>query len=126
MHAPPDTRYVNSGQAAGRPEFMGLKMKSNLRVVGKFKVGCGVPISVACAPWRHAHAPPLSVLQGLIRIMKKSDRTPPPFDLKKLMAPQPYKVRVYMLEGNGLQPKDSNGKSDPYIKVGARRLPPLP
>lgn len=57
--------------------------------------------------------------QGLIRIMKKSDESPPPFDLDSLMRPQPYKVRVYVLEGKGLQPKDLNGKSDPYIKVRA-------
>lgn len=51
--------------------------------------------------------------------MKKSDESPPPFDLDSLMRPQPYKVRVYVLEGKGLQPKDLNGKSDPYIKVRA-------
>ena len=63
--------------------------------------------------------------QGLVRIMKKSDETPPPFDLDSLMRPQPYKVRVYVLEGKGLQPKDLNGKSDPYIKVW-KRAPAAP
>ena len=51
--------------------------------------------------------------------MRHDDQTPPPFDLDKLLNPQPYKVRVYMLTGHGLQPKDLNGKSDPYIKVRA-------
>jgi len=64
------------------------------------------------------HCVLLLSFQGLIRVMRHDDETPPPFDLDALLRPRPYKVRVYMLHGDGLQPQDLNGKSDPYIKVG--------
>lgn len=46
--APYHSGCHRSGQSAGRPEFLGLRMKSSLRPVGKFKVSsptvaCGEP-----------------------------------------------------------------------------------
>ncbi|KDO20674.1 hypothetical protein SPRG_13426 [Saprolegnia parasitica CBS 223.65] len=71
--------------------------KSTYRAVGKFK--------------------------GLIRILNsRSDA--PLFDLEALLNPQPYVVRVYVLDAFALQPKDPNGKSDPYLrlKVGSKEI----
>ncbi|RHY24406.1 hypothetical protein DYB25_000601 [Aphanomyces astaci] len=59
------------------------------------------------------------VFKGLIRVMlKESD--PPLVNLSKLLHPQPYIVRIYVLNGEGFQPMDPGfdgkpGKSDPYL-----------
>ncbi|RHY35089.1 hypothetical protein DYB32_000418 [Aphanomyces invadans] len=59
------------------------------------------------------------IFKGLVRVMlKESD--PPLVNLTKLLHPQPYIVRVYILNGEGFQPMDPGfdgkpGKSDPYL-----------
>lgn len=59
---------------------------------------------------------PTALPQGLIRVLENKD-APPPFNLEELLAPKPYEVRVYALDGFSMQPMDDNGKSDPFLKV---------
>ncbi|ETV96991.1 hypothetical protein H310_09840 [Aphanomyces invadans] len=54
--------------------------------------------------------------KGLIRVIH-SRSEPPLFDLKELLNPQPYVIRVYILDAFALQAKDQNGKSDPYLRL---------
>lgn len=75
-----------SGQAVGRGKVLGIKLPSTLRTVGYFK--------------------------GLIRIIKSAD-VPPPFDMRKLFVPRPYVVRVYVMDGDHVQPSDG----DPFLKL---------
>lgn len=42
---------------------------------------------------------------------------PLPFDLKTFSEPQMLVVRVYILEGIDLTPKDIGGSSDPYLRL---------
>ncbi|OQR80945.1 myoferlin-like protein [Achlya hypogyna] len=66
---------------------------------------------------------PVGKFKGLIRVLN-SRSDPPLFDLEALLNPQPYVIRVYVLDAFALQPKDPNGKSDPYLrlKVGSREI----
>lgn len=57
--------------------------------------------------------------KGLVRIINVNKPEPLPFDLQTFLKPQAYKIRVYCLDAFGVQPHDSNGKSDPYLKVSA-------
>lgn len=54
--------------------------------------------------------------KGLIRVMKNADE-PPLFDLDSFLKPQPYLVRVYVLDARDLQTKDENNKCDPYLRL---------
>ena len=78
------------GQAFGRGTIFGKQLKSTLRTVGKFK--------------------------GLVRLMRNKDE-PCPLDLDSLLKPKPYVVRLYVLNAFGVQPMDSSGTSDCYLKV---------
>eukprot|EP00002_Diphylleia_rotans_P036357 TRINITY_DN799_c0_g1_i1.p1 TRINITY_DN799_c0_g1~~TRINITY_DN799_c0_g1_i1.p1 ORF type:complete len:1445 (-),score=361.51 TRINITY_DN799_c0_g1_i1:290-4624(-) len=54
--------------------------------------------------------------KGFVRVHSEGTPSPPPpFDLQSLMGTQPYVIRVYILKGIGLSPRDDNGFSDPYI-----------
>eukprot|EP00743_Colponemidia_sp_Colp-15_P011268 GILK01012542.1.p1 GENE.GILK01012542.1~~GILK01012542.1.p1 ORF type:complete len:1447 (-),score=299.86 GILK01012542.1:238-4578(-) len=55
-------------------------------------------------------------LKGIIRILT-DEKAAPLLDLNQLQNHQNYKVRVYVLRGLNLMPKDYNGKSDPYLKI---------
>ncbi|TDH69811.1 hypothetical protein CCR75_006460 [Bremia lactucae] len=54
--------------------------------------------------------------KGTVRILKFRD-DPPLFDLKQFLNPQPYLIRVYVLDALNLHPTDANNKSDPYLRV---------
>ena len=56
--------------------------------------------------------------KGLIRLQKpdvKSDEISA--TVKQLLQPKKVFVRVYILQGHRLNPKDDNGSSDPYLRV---------
>ena len=91
--APFETYPIWRGQAFGRGQVFGFSLPSTLKKVGFFK--------------------------GLIRLTKEPEEAGdnPHVDLKMLMAPRSYSIRVYVLNGFGIQPMDSNGFSDPYITV---------
>lgn len=56
--------------------------------------------------------------KGYVRVLRKDQSEGrPPFDLQRLMSPQQYVVRVYVLRGFNMMPKDDNGLSDPYIRI---------
>jgi len=57
--------------------------------------------------------------KGKIRVLDKSSTDPvePSLDLLTLFQPKQYVVRVYVLEGYQLVPKDSDGKNNPYITI---------
>eukprot|EP01119_Soliformovum_irregulare_P020127 TRINITY_DN648_c0_g1_i1.p1 TRINITY_DN648_c0_g1~~TRINITY_DN648_c0_g1_i1.p1 ORF type:complete len:1282 (+),score=464.21 TRINITY_DN648_c0_g1_i1:141-3986(+) len=57
--------------------------------------------------------------KGKIRVIDKSSTAPvePSLDLVSLFQPKQYVVRVYVLEGYQLVPKDSDGKNNPYIAL---------
>ncbi|KAF0685796.1 Aste57867_22404 [Aphanomyces stellatus] len=68
------------------------------------------------------------LFKGLIRVMLK-ENDPPIVDLTKLLTPQPYIVRVYVLNGEAFQPMDPGfdgqpGKSDPYmvLRLGKAKI----
>ncbi|KAF0685797.1 Aste57867_22405 [Aphanomyces stellatus] len=68
------------------------------------------------------------IFKGLVRVMLK-ENDPPLVDLTKLLNPQPYIVRVYILNGEGFQPMDPGfdgkpGKSDPYmvLRLGKAKI----
>lgn len=54
--------------------------------------------------------------KGVIRVMNSRDE-PPLFDLESFLNPQPYLVRVYVLDAMNIQPKDENNKCDPYLRL---------
>ena len=66
--------------------MLGVKLESTLRTVGYFK--------------------------GLVRIIKREDGNSK-FDITKLFVPSPYVVRLYVMAGAGVQPRDC----DPYLKL---------
>lgn len=63
------------------------------------------------------------LFKGLITVTERSKRatsTKPSaglLDLARLQEPQALVVRVYVLRGTNLQSKDSNGYSDPYLRL---------
>ncbi|RLN21310.1 hypothetical protein BBJ28_00020174, partial [Nothophytophthora sp. Chile5] len=59
---------------------------------------------------------PVGKFKGIVRILKSRDE-PPLFDLDQFLNPQPYLVRVYVLDALNLHPKDENNKCDPYLRV---------
>ncbi|CAK4072437.1 unnamed protein product [Aphanomyces euteiches] len=68
------------------------------------------------------------IFKGLIRVMLKENE-PPLVNLEKLLNPQPYTVRIYILNGEGFQPMDPGfdgrpGKSDPYmvLRLGKTKI----
>ena len=52
----------------------------------------------------------------LIEISKRS-QYPAPLDLKLIFEPMDFVVRVYLLRGRNLTPKDENGLADPFLIV---------
>ncbi|DAZ97328.1 TPA: hypothetical protein N0F65_003692 [Lagenidium giganteum] len=54
--------------------------------------------------------------KGMIRILKSRDE-PPLFDMEQFLNPQPYLIRIYVLDAFGVQPKDENNKCDPYLRL---------
>jgi hypothetical protein len=73
----------------------------------------------------------VGILKGLIRVMDREDDGldangdhphPSGFDLKTLLKPKQYTIRLYVLRGLNFTPMDvgyggRQGKSDPYLKV---------
>uniref|UniRef100_K3WDA2 C2 domain-containing protein n=1 Tax=Globisporangium ultimum (strain ATCC 200006 / CBS 805.95 / DAOM BR144) TaxID=431595 RepID=K3WDA2_GLOUD len=60
------------------------------------------------------------LFKGLISITqqkKKLTKTHSLLDIERLQEPQSLVVRVYVLRGSNLQSKDSNGYSDPYLRL---------
>jgi hypothetical protein len=57
----------------------------------------------------------VGVFKGIIRIVDSVD-VPPLFDLSVLLQPKPYLVRVYVMNGFGVQPLDAK-TSDPFLKL---------
>ena len=57
-------------------------------------------------------------LKGMLRVITNKNE-PLPMDLNPtvLFKPKPLHVRVYVLRGYNMQPMDSNGLADPYLKV---------
>lgn len=75
---------------ASRGKVLGVKLDSTVKQVGLFK--------------------------GIIRLIENKNE-PPLFDLDTFLKPTATLIRVYCLEAAGVQPMDSNGKSDPYLKL---------
>ncbi|KAG2513554.1 hypothetical protein JM16_007521 [Phytophthora kernoviae] len=59
---------------------------------------------------------PVGKFKGIVRVLKSRDE-PPLFDLNQFLNPQPYLVRVYVLDALNLHPTDANNKCDPYLRV---------
>ncbi|GMF53162.1 unnamed protein product [Phytophthora fragariaefolia] len=59
---------------------------------------------------------PVGKFKGIVRVLKSRDE-PPLFDLDQFLNPQPYLVRVYVLDALNLHPKDANNRCDPYLRV---------
>ncbi|CAI5741958.1 unnamed protein product [Peronospora destructor] len=59
---------------------------------------------------------PVGKFKGIVRVLKSRDE-PPLFNLDQFFNPQPYLVRVYVLDALNLHPKDVNNKCDPYLRV---------
>ncbi|KAF1773512.1 C2 domain [Phytophthora cactorum] len=59
---------------------------------------------------------PVGKFKGIVRVLKSRD-DPPLFDLDQFLNPQPYLVRVYVLDALNLHPKDANNRCDPYLRV---------
>lgn len=58
----------------------------------------------------------VGIFKGMIRLVKTGDQACP-LDLRTLLNPRPFVVRVYVLKGRGLTPMDSDGKADPYVRL---------
>ena len=91
--APFETYPIWRGQTFGRGSVMGIALPSSLKKVGYFK--------------------------GLIRLMREQEDSGdnPHVDLKAILAPRAYSVRVYIMDCFNVQPMDSNGTSDPYLTL---------
>jgi hypothetical protein len=59
---------------------------------------------------------PVGKFKGIVRVLKSRDEAPL-FDLDQFLNPQPYLVRVYVLDALNLHPKDVNNRCDPYLRV---------
>ncbi|KAG1697428.1 hypothetical protein DVH05_016302 [Phytophthora capsici] len=59
---------------------------------------------------------PVGKFKGIVRVLKSRDELPL-FDLDQFLNPQPYLVRVYVLDALNLHPKDVNNRCDPYLRV---------
>ncbi|KAF0699652.1 Aste57867_9797 [Aphanomyces stellatus] len=57
------------------------------------------------------------IFKGLVMVTVKPQKQNPLIDFVSLTDPQPYEVRVYILRATNLQPKNSNGLSDPYLRL---------
>ncbi|KAJ0392886.1 hypothetical protein P43SY_002490 [Pythium insidiosum] len=90
LSAPFETYELFRGDMLVRKRYTGGKREPTFRAVGRFK--------------------------GLIRLLKNSDE-PALFDLDQFLSPQPYLVRVYVLDALNLTPKDENNKCDPYLRI---------
>uniref|UniRef100_A0A6I8P9V6 Dysferlin n=1 Tax=Ornithorhynchus anatinus TaxID=9258 RepID=A0A6I8P9V6_ORNAN len=112
-----------SGCSAARPRSWGTTSPSSgssrwARVVGGDEWGLGPG-----APGEQLHHPTRRTCpQGLFKIYPLPEDPgvpPPPRQFRQLAAqdPQECLVRVYVIRAFGLQPKDPNGKCDPYIKI---------
>ncbi len=54
--------------------------------------------------------------KGLIRLIKDKDEKSA-VDNKELLIPKELFLRLYILRGTKLMPMDSDGTSDPYLKI---------
>lgn len=61
--------------------------------------------------------------KGLVRLLKNKDE-PPKFDQSEFLKPKDVFVRLYVLRGVKLMPKDDDGGSDPYlvVKLGKKKF----
>lgn len=57
------------------------------------------------------------MFKGMIRLIRRPDDPddPCPIDLAQLRKAKSLNVRVYVMDGRNLMPKDGNGASDPYM-----------
>jgi hypothetical protein len=78
------------GNSLVRRNFFSRRTEVDFRSVGRFK--------------------------GVVRVLNSRDE-PPLFDLESFLNPQPYLVRVYVLDAMNIQPKDANNKCDPYLRL---------
>ncbi|OQR94853.1 dysferlin-like protein [Achlya hypogyna] len=62
------------------------------------------------------------VFKGLVSVTLEAAKSSPLVDFASLTTPKPYEIRVYVLRGTGLQPKDRNGLSDPYLRLQLGQL----
>lgn len=90
LDTPFETYPLFRGNSVVRRGFFSTRSSVDFRSVGRFK--------------------------GVIRVMKSRDE-PPLFDLESFLHPQPYLVRVYVLDAMNIQPKDENNKCDPYLRL---------
>ncbi|TMW58885.1 hypothetical protein Poli38472_007030 [Pythium oligandrum] len=88
--APFESYPLFRGDMLVRKKFFGGASTPDFRSVGRFK--------------------------GMIRLVKTKDE-PPLFDLDQFLTPQPYLIRVYVLDAQRLQPKDENNNCDPYVRI---------
>eukprot|EP01138_Halocafeteria_seosinensis_P001972 gb/GECG01002020.1/.p1 GENE.gb/GECG01002020.1/~~gb/GECG01002020.1/.p1 ORF type:complete len:1966 (+),score=293.18 gb/GECG01002020.1/:1-5898(+) len=58
----------------------------------------------------------VGILKGVVRLIKTADDKCP-LDLRTLLSPRPFVIRVYVMEGKNLSPQDSHGKADPYVHL---------
>jgi hypothetical protein len=58
----------------------------------------------------------VGTFKGLIKLTDTKE-SPKSIDVSEFMTPKDLFVRLYILQGKHLTPLDSNGKSDPYLKV---------
>jgi C2 domain len=65
----------------------------------------------------------VGMFKGLIRLTTDKE-SKSPLDTKDLMNPQELYVRLYILRGTKLMPKDDDGTSDPYlvVRIGKRKF----
>eukprot|EP00463_Aulacantha_scolymantha_P000111 TRINITY_DN1063_c0_g1_i1.p1 TRINITY_DN1063_c0_g1~~TRINITY_DN1063_c0_g1_i1.p1 ORF type:complete len:119 (-),score=21.64 TRINITY_DN1063_c0_g1_i1:27-383(-) len=58
----------------------------------------------------------VGTFKGIIRV-DPDPNAEPPINSMELLTPEDLYVRLYILEGIRLMPKDTNGKNDPYLKI---------
>lgn len=90
LDTPFETYALFRGNSLVRRGFFATRASKDFRAVGRFK--------------------------GVVRVMASLDE-PPLFDLESFLHPQPYLVRVYVLDALNLVPKDENNKCDPYLRL---------